>query len=185
MPFEFKKLELPEIILITPRIFRDERGYFLETYKHSDFAKAGITEDFIQDNVSSSGKNALRGLHYQKNPDAQGKLVRCSKGEVLDVAVDIRKNSPRYGKWVSVILSENKNILYIPAGFAHGYQAISGCAEVLYKTTKEYSPENERGIIWNDPDIGVKWNSKEPLLSAKDRLLPPLKDADNNFTFRG
>lgn len=168
-------------MLITPRICRDERGFFIETYKYSDFAKAGITENFVQDAVSFSGRNVLRGLHYQKNPGAQGKLIRCSKGRVLDVAVDLRKDSPTYAKWVSVILSENENMLYVPAGFAHGFQVMGECAEVLYRMTKEYSPENERGVIWNDPALGIKWNSEDPTLSPKDRLLPSLKNADNDF----
>ena len=162
------------MLLITPRI--SGRKGFIETYRRSDFAKAGITEDFVQDAVSSSGKNVLRGLHYQKTPDAQGNLIRCSKGKILDVAVDLRKDSPTYAKWVSIILAENEDMLYVPAGFAHGFQVVSDCAEVLYRMTREYSPENERGVVWNDPTLAIQWHSKNPILSPKDRLLPPLKN---------
>ena len=132
MPFEFKRLEIPDVILITPKVFTDERGFFIETYQKDDFAKAGITGEFVQQNHSKSIKGVLRGLHYQKEPYAQAKLVRCIKGEIFDVAVDIRKNSPTFGKYVSVILSEeNKKMLYIPRGFAHGFEVISDEAEVI------------------------------------------------------
>ncbi|MBI4689729.1 MAG: dTDP-4-dehydrorhamnose 3,5-epimerase [Nitrospirae bacterium] len=182
MPFEFKRLSLPEIILITPRVFRDERGFFVEIYKYSDFAEAGIREFFVQDNHSKSAKYVLRGLHYQKNPAAQGKLMRCLKGKIFDVAVDIRKGSPRYAQWVGAELSEeNNHMLYVPPGFAHGFIALSDIVEVLYKCTSEYSPENESGIIWNDPDINITWPAKEPVLIEKDNQLPLLRNADNNF----
>ena len=184
MPFDFKRLSIPEVILIIPRIFSDERGCFMETYKYSDFANLGIKERFVQDNYSKSAKNVLRGLHYQKNPDAQGKLVRCLKGEIFDVAVDIRKGSPTYGQWVGVELSEENNLmLYIPPAFAHGFVVLSDSAETVYKCTAEYSPENERGIIWNDPDIKIQWPVKEPILSDRDKKYPALKHADNNFEY--
>jgi len=186
MPFDFVQLEIPGLTLIKPRQFGDNRGLFLELYKYSDFVKAGIGEHFMQDNYSSSTKGTLRGLHYQKNPKAQGKLVSCVKGRIYDVAIDIRKGSSYYGKWSAVKLTEeNKYLLYVPPGFAHGFQVISDTAEVMYKCTEEYSPENDRGIIWNDPDINVLWPLKAPLLSAKDKSHPLLTDADNNFGFNG
>lgn len=182
MPFSFKNLLIPEIILIEPKVFVDERGFFMEIYKRSDFVNHGIKEYFVQDNYSRSSKNVLRGLHYQKNPKAQGKLVKCISGRIFDVAVDIRKNSSTYGKWVSADLSsENNCMLYIPQGFAHGFVVLSDYAEILYKCTEEYSVENDRGIIWNDPDIKIKWPIENPILSEKDQKNPLLKDADNNF----
>lgn len=184
MPFKFSRLEIPDIILVEPLSFKDNRGVFMELYKYSDFARAGIKECFLQDNYSRSVKNVLRGLHYQKYPRAQGKLVRCLKGRVFDVAVDIRNGSPTYGRWVGVELSENNNImLYIPPAFAHGFVVLSNLAEVLYECTEEYSPEDDRGIIWNDPDIRINWPVKKPILSEKDRRHPLLKDADNNFRY--
>jgi dTDP-4-dehydrorhamnose 3,5-epimerase len=183
MPFTFTELEIPEVILIEPKVFGDDRGFFLETYKHSDFLKAGIVEHFVQDNYSRSVKDVLRGLHYQKNPQAQGKLVQCVKGRIFDVAADIRKGSSSYGKWLGLELSEdNKQMLYIPAGFAHGFLVLSEFAEVMYKCTKEYSPEEDRGVIWNDPEINVAWPVADPILSEKDRAHPFLKHADNNFS---
>ncbi|MFO0753897.1 MAG: dTDP-4-dehydrorhamnose 3,5-epimerase [Thermodesulfovibrionales bacterium] len=185
MPFEFMRLALPEVILIAPRLFPDDRGFFMEVYKHSDFLKAGIPEHFVQDNHSQSSLAVLRGLHYQKDPAAQGKLVRCLRGKIYDVAVDIRKGSPRYGKWVSAELSgENNHQLYVPPGFAHGFVVLTHTAEIMYKCTEEYSPENDRGIRWNDPDINVIWPVQEPILSEKDKRHPSLRDADNNFLFR-
>ncbi len=184
MPFNFKKQIIPEIILIKLDVFTDERGYFMETYKHSDFAEAGILEYFVQDNCSKSLQFVLRGLHYQKNPKAQGKLVYCSKGKIFDVAVDIRKGSPTYAQWVAIELSEdNDSVLYIPPGFAHGFIVLSKTAEVIYKCTEEYSPENDRGIIWNDPDIKIIWPVENPVLSEKDKKLPTLRAADNNFRY--
>jgi dTDP-4-dehydrorhamnose 3,5-epimerase len=185
MPFKFAPMEIPEVILIEPRLFPDERGFFMETYKKTDYEKAGINHVFVQENQSLSTKDTLRGLHYQKNPNAQGKLIRSLKGEIYDVAVDIRIESPTYGKYVSAILSdENKHLIYIPAGFAHGFCVLSKEAEVCYLTTGIYSPEHERGIIWNDPDLGIDWPIKEPVLSEKDLKNPTLKKADNNFQFR-
>lgn len=184
MPFHFKRLSIPEIILIEPKIFHDERGCFIEVYKYSDFAQFGIEESFVQDNHTKSKKNVLRGLHYQKNPRAQGKLVRCLRGKIFDVAVDIREGSSTFGQWIGMELSEENNrMLYIPPAFAHGFVVLSDTADVIYKCTKEYSPENDRGIIWNDPDISIKWPVENPVISEKDRKLPLLKDADKNFVF--
>jgi len=183
MPFKFKNLEIPDVILIEPQIFKDERGFFMEAYKESDFKRFGIEEDFVQDNHSKSKKNVLRGLHYQISPMEQAKLVRCIKGKVFDVAVDIRKDSPHYGKWVGEYLSyENKNLFFIPAGFAHGYLVLGEEAEIIYKVTKEYSPEHDRGIIWNDPNINVDWPIENtPVLSKKDSKLPLLENAEIVF----
>jgi len=178
MPFDFERLVIPEVVRVKPKVFADQRGFFMETYKYSDFAAFGIKEQFVQDNHSRSTKGVLRGLHYQKNPKAQGKLVRVVVGEVFDVAVDIRKGSTTYGKWVGERLSaENKRMLYIPTGFAHGFCVLSDVAEVLYKTTEEYSPVHDAGIRWNDPEIGIHWPIEEPILSAKDAALPPLRKA--------
>jgi dTDP-4-dehydrorhamnose 3,5-epimerase len=183
MPFEFNHVELPGLVLVHPQVLGDDRGFFLELYKHTDFARAGIKEHFVQDNYSKSAKGVLRGLHYQKFPKAQGKLVMCMKGRIYDVAVDIRKGSPQYGKWVGIELSEeNRLMLFVPPGFAHGFQVLSETAEVLYKCTEEYSPANDRGIIWNDPELNIAWPLKNGLLSGKDKVHPLLRDADNNFT---
>lgn len=182
--FEFRPLTIPGLILVKPRIFRDDRGYFLETYKYADFAGVGIAETFVQDNFSRSAGNVLRGLHYQKDPSAQGKLVKCLKGAIYDVAVDLRKGSPFYGKWAAIELSEENNLmLYVSPGFAHGFLVLSESADVLYKCTKEYSPQDDRGVIWNDPDISVEWPVRNPVLSDKDIGHPALKDADNNFVY--
>ncbi|MBI4656271.1 MAG: dTDP-4-dehydrorhamnose 3,5-epimerase [Elusimicrobia bacterium] len=178
MSFKFKKLEIPEIILIEPSVFADSRGFFFETYKYPDFEQSGIKDSFVQDNHAISVKNALRGLHYQKSPAAQAKLVRCIKGEILDVAVDIRKSSKTFKKWVKALLSEqNKHMLYIPEGFAHGYLTLSEYSEILYKASREYSGEHEAGIIWNDPDLNIDWQIKAPILSDRDLNLLFLKDA--------
>lgn len=178
MPFNFKRMEIPDVILVKPQVFGDSRGFFLESYQKSVFYDNGIDVEFSQDNHSKSTKGVLRGLHYQKNPKAQAKLVRCSRGKILDVAVDIRKASATFGKWVGAILSEeNKEMLFIPAGFAHGFVVLSDEAELLYKASNEYSPENDRGIRWNDPDIAVNWGINfEPLISEKDSKQPFLKD---------
>jgi len=177
-------MDIPGPLLIEPKVFGDDRGFFLEIYKHSEFINAGVPEHFVQDNFSRSAKGVLRGLHYQKDPRAQGKLVRCMKGSIFDVAVDIRKGSPTYARWAGLELSERNNLmLYVPAGFAHGFLTLSETAEVLYKCTAEYSPVDDRGIIWNDPDINIAWGEKAPLLSAKDGLLPILRKAENNFRY--
>ena len=184
MPFDFERLSISEVILVKPRVFGDERGFFVETYKHSEFVQGGIPEHFVQDNYSKSALGVLRGLHYQRHPKAQGKLVRCVKGTILDIAVDIRKGSPTYAKWVGRELSETNNLMmYVPAGFAHGFVVLSEFAEVLYKCTEEYSPPDDRGVIWNDPDINIQWQVRVPALSGKDKVLPRLRDADTNFEY--
>jgi dTDP-4-dehydrorhamnose 3,5-epimerase len=184
MPFTFKRLSIPDVILIEPRIFADARGFFVETYKYSDFLNIGIREQFVQDNHSRSAHRILRGLHYQKDPHAQGKLVQCIKGNIFDVAVDIRKGSPTFGRWDGVELSEEDHrMLYVPPGFAHGFVVLSGSADVVYKCTGEYSQADDRGIIWNDPDINIQWPVSDPVLSEKDMKLPLLRDADNNYEY--
>ncbi|MBF0517682.1 MAG: dTDP-4-dehydrorhamnose 3,5-epimerase [Nitrospirae bacterium] len=178
MPFEFERLGIPDVVLVTPRVFPDDRGFFKELYKYSDFAAFGIKERFVQDNFSKSSKHVLRGLHYQMYPKAQGKLVLCQRGEILDVAVDIRAGSKTFGRWVSAVLTgENHKMLYVPPGFAHGFVVLSDTVEVVYKCTDEYSPKDDRGIIWNDPDININWDVTAPLVSDKDAKLPRLKDA--------
>ncbi|MBN2402975.1 MAG: dTDP-4-dehydrorhamnose 3,5-epimerase [Spirochaetes bacterium] len=178
MPFDFKKLEIDGLVLIEPRIFKDERGFFLESYKRSDFVANGIEYNFLQDNHSLSGRNVIRGLHYQHAPKAQGKLVRVMTGSVWDVAVDIRRSSPTYLKWLSVELSgENNKMLFIPPGFAHGFLALTDNVHLVYKCTEEYDPKLDTGIRWDDPDIGVKWPVADPIISSKDAVLPLLKDA--------
>jgi len=169
-----------EILIIEPRVFGDERGFFFESFNHRLFQeKTGLSLTFVQDNHSRSAKNVLRGLHYQiKQP--QGKLVRVAVGEVFDVAVDVRKSSPTFGKWAGTILSaENKRQLWVPPGFAHGFLVLSESADFLYKATDYYAPEHERSIIWNDPDIGIDWPLRgEPILAAKDRAGLSLKGAE-------
>lgn len=182
MPFKFHRLEIPEVILVEAQAFPDERGSFMESFKESIFSENGIKTKFVQDNFSHSIKGVLRGLHYQKNPKAQAKLVMVTSGEIFDVAVDIRKDSKTYGKWVGETLSsQNHKLLYVPEGFAHGFYVTSDTADVLYKVNSEYSPENERGIIWNDPDLSIKWPTDKPIVIQKDLQLSTLKNADNNF----
>jgi dTDP-4-dehydrorhamnose 3,5-epimerase len=177
MTFEFKKLEIPDVILIKPKVFEDERGFFMETYKKEDFdEKAGIKGEFIQDNHSKSKYGVLRGLHFQKQPYAQAKIVRCVRGEIYDVAVDLRKNSPTFGNHAGVNLSEdNKYQLYVPGGCAHGFLVLSDAAEVIYKVDNVYAPDYESGLIWNDPDVNIPWPSDNPNLSQKDQQLPRLR----------
>lgn len=184
MPFTFTRLGIPEVVLIKPETFVDERGFFMETYSYKYFAAFGIKDGFVQDNHSLSKGFVLRGLHYQKEPMAQAKLVRCTRGAIFDVAADIRKGSPTYGLWVGAELSEeNKLQLYVPRGFAHGFCALSEKTEVVYKVDSLYSPGDERGIIYNDPDLSITWPLNNPLLSAKDAKHPLLKNADNDFTY--
>jgi len=169
----YEKLALPEVVLFTPRVFGDERGFFFESFSEREFAEAtGLDLRFVQDNHSKSVKGVLRGLHYQLPPHPQGKLVRVVQGAVFDVAVDIRKSSPNFGKWVGATLSaDNKQQLWIPPGFAHGFVTLTDNAEFLYKTTDFYAPQCERSIAWNDPSIGIDWHyDAEPQLSAKDLL---------------
>lgn len=172
--------EIPEVLIIEPRVFGDDRGFFYESFNQSVWEeKTGLKSIFVQDNHSRSGKNVLRGLHYQiQHP--QGKLVRVCLGEVYDVAVDLRKTSPTFGKWVGVVLSaENKRQLWVPEGFAHGFLVLSEVAEFLYKTTDYWYMEHERSIIWNDPDLGIEWPLQgEPVLAKKDAEAMPLASAD-------
>lgn len=157
MAFTFEKTKLPGVVIIQPQVFGDSRGYFMETYKKCDFVAAGIDKEFVQDNESSSTKGVLRGLHFQKE-HTQAKLVRVTKGEVFDVAVDVRPGSSTYGQWAGAILNaEQKNMLYIPEGFAHGFLVLSDVAEFVYKCTDVYYPASEGGIPWNDPTIAVEW----------------------------
>ena len=184
MAFSFKKLSIPEVILVETQSFSDHRGFFLENFKTSSFVSNGINTKFVQDNVSHSLHGVLRGLHYQKNPKVQAKLVTVLRGEIFDVAIDIRKNSPTFGQWIGEILSdENHKSLYIPEGFAHGFCVLSAEADVIYKVNNEYSPENERGILWNDPQIDIMWPIDTPLLHEKDSALPILEDADIDFIY--
>lgn len=182
MAFRFQRLELPEVLLIEPEVHRDSRGWFCETYKRSEFARFGLEAPLVQENHSFSLAGVLRGLHYQNPPRAQGKLVRAVAGEIFDVAVDIRKDSCTYKRWVAVHLSaENRRMLYIPPGFAHGFCVVSEVAEVVYQTTEEYAPELEAGIRWNDPELGIEWPVRQPILSPRDATLPLLAEADNQF----
>jgi dTDP-4-dehydrorhamnose 3,5-epimerase len=179
MPFEFQKTEISDVILIKPKIFGDRRGFFIESYKESEFKNFGIIDNFIQDNHSSSARGVLRGLHYQLSPYAQGKVVRCIRGAIFDVAVDIRKKSPSFGRWVGYKLdSKIHHMLYIPPGFAHGFYTLEENTEVMYKVTAEYAPQYDRGIIWNDPDIGIQWPEGKVTLSEKDSGLPKLCNAE-------
>jgi len=178
MPFDFIQCELPGIVIVAPKVFDDNRGFFLETYKQSEFAENGIADEFCQDNHSLSAKHVLRGLHFQVFPAAQAKLVRVVRGAAWDVAVDIRRDSATFKKWFAVELSEaNRKMLYIPEGFAHGFVAMTDDTHLIYKCSREYSPAHDAGIIWNDPEIGIDWPVDDPLLSDKDRALPELKDA--------
>ena len=182
----FTKTNLDGVVIVEPKVFGDSRGWFMETYSQSKFNEAGINLNFIQDNHSfSATKGTLRGLHYQLNPKAQTKLVRCTKGAIFDVAVDIRKGSPTFGEWFGIELSaENKKQLLVPKGYAHAFMTLTDDVEVQYKVDELYSPEHDRGIIWNDPAIGIEWPIDiKPVLSQKDEVAPLLNDADNNFEF--
>ncbi|MBP1934425.1 dTDP-4-dehydrorhamnose 3,5-epimerase [Ammoniphilus resinae] len=178
---------LPGVLVIEPKVFGDHRGWFMETYSEEKFREAGLDLKFVQDNQSfSATKGTLRGLHYQLAPKAQTKLVRCTRGRIFDVAVDIRKGSPTFGKWFGIELSEgNKKQLLVPKGFAHGFMTLTDDVEVQYKVDELYAPECDRGIIWNDPTIGVEWPVElaEPVLSAKDQAAPSILDAENNFVY--
>ena len=170
--------EIPEVLIIEPKIFGDDRGFFFESFNQKAFTeKTGVTAEFVQDNHSKSSKNVLRGLHYQiQHP--QGKLLRVVSGEIFDVAVDVRKSSATFGKWVGCMLSaKNKRQFWVPAGFAHGFLVVSETAEVLYKTTEYYAPSHERCILWNDPDLAIDWplDGGQPILSAKDQAGQTLK----------
>ena len=178
MPFEFERQSIKDVILVKPKVFGDNRGFFMESYKKSEFAANGIDVEFNQDNHSKSSAHVLRGLHYQEAPHGQAKLVRCGRGRIYDVAVDIRPDSETFGKYVKVELSEeNKYMLFIPEGFAHGFVVLSDEAELLYKASGEYCPEADRGILWSDKDINIDWEIDfEPVLSEKDRNQPSLKE---------
>jgi dTDP-4-dehydrorhamnose 3,5-epimerase len=178
---QFEPTEIPDVVLIRPQVFGDERGFFLESWQERKFATAGLTARFVQDNHSRSARYTLRGLHYQiRSP--QGKLIRVVTGTVFDVAVDIRRSSPTFSRWVGVVLSEqNHAMLWVPPGFAHGFLALSESADVLYRCTDFYAPGYERTIRWDDPDVGVKWplpNGVEPVLSAKDMVAGGFRDAE-------
>ena len=184
MPFEFRSTQIPGVMIVKPRSFQDGRGLFMEIYKMSEFSANGINERFVQDNYSRSLRGVLRGLHYQKRPRAQAKLITALRGEIFDVAVDIRRGSPTYGRWIGKILSARDGcLLYIPVGFAHGFCVLSEEAGVVYKVTAEYAPELDRGIVWNDPEIGIRWPIHNPTLSPKDAELPSLESSDNDFLY--
>jgi dTDP-4-dehydrorhamnose 3,5-epimerase len=173
---KFSPADIPDVLIIEPRVFRDERGFFLETYHEKKFQDGGVDAQFVQDNHSRSVKDTLRGLHAQRRRP-QGKLVRAVVGEIFDVAVDIRPHSPTFGRWVGVTLSaENFRQLYVPPGFAHGFCVVSETAEVIYKCTALYDPSDELGVAWDDPDIGIQWPTRTPLLSPKDAAAPRLRD---------
>ena len=179
------KTEISGVFIIEPGVFEDSRGFFKETYERNRYADAGLAEEFVQDNLSRSCRGTLRGMHYQiQHP--QAKLVQVFQGEIFDVAVDLRRNSPQFGKWVGIRLSEsNHRQLYVPEGFAHGFCVLSDEANVAYKVTGgEYTPDSERGVIWNDPDIGIRWPLGTPLISERDAMLPPLKEADHDFVLQ-
>ncbi len=183
MTLNFQKMKIPDVVLIEPEYYDDERGSFAETYKLSEFKQFGIDKQFVQVNQSRSKKNVLRGLHYQLEPMSQGKLVQVANGEIFDVAVDIRKESPYYKKWVSMSLSSaNKKMLYVPEGFAHGFCVLSDHADVIYYCTKEYAPGSDRGIVWNDSALNIDWPVKNPILSKKDSQLSVLGKYENNFS---
>ena len=176
----YRKLKIPSVIVMEPKIYKDERGFFYESFNENNFLKeVGIKINFVQDNHSFSKKNVLRGLHYQVQ-NTQGKIIRVTKGKILDIAVDIRKSSETFGQWVGVELSEKNNFqVWIPEGFAHGFYILSDEAEVMYKATNFYSPKDERSILWSDPSIGIDWGLKNvPIISTKDQEGLLLKDAE-------
>lgn len=179
------KTELEGVYILEPKVFGDNRGWFMESYSKKVFKEIGLDITFVQDNHSYSAlKGTLRGLHFQNNPMAQTKLVRCTRGKILDVAVDLRKGSPTYKKWVAVELSdENKRQLLIPKGFAHGFITLTDNVEVQYKVDEYYSKEHDRSIRFDDPEIGVNWGIDTPILSEKDKSAPLLKNSDCNFTY--
>jgi dTDP-4-dehydrorhamnose 3,5-epimerase len=182
---EIEHFSIPTIALIKPTVFEDSRGYFFESYSKNKFIEAGIHDDFVQSNQSLSQKGVLRGLHFQIPPFAQSKLVRVIKGSVLDVAVDIRKNSPTYGEHISLVLSEhNKHMLYIPEGFAHGFLTLEDETIFSYKCGNVYSKESERGIMWNDKQLAIDWNITNPILSAKDELNVSFIDFESPFDYK-
>jgi dTDP-4-dehydrorhamnose 3,5-epimerase len=177
MPFSFKPTALPGVTIIEPTVFRDDRGFLMETYKKSEFAAAGIDVDFVQENLSQSIAGTLRGLHLQRAPKAQAKLVRVLEGEIFDVAADVRPDSPTYGVWVGAVLSgENRRSIFLPPGYAHAFCVISANAQVLYHTTHEYTPELEWGVRWDDPLLAIRWPCETPRLSERDQRWPFLPE---------
>ncbi len=175
---KIKKSDIPGVLILTPQVFGDERGFFLESYNRKVFKRAGIERDFVQDNHSKSSRGVLRGLHYQRN-FPQGKLIRVLQGEVLDVVVDIRRGSPTFSKWISILISaENKRQVWIPEGMAHGFVVLSETAEFFYKVTDYYHPEDEAGVRWDDPQLNIDWQVKTPQLSEKDAKLPLMAEAE-------
>lgn len=184
---KFKKIEthLEGVYILEPTVFEDHRGFFMESYNKKDFEEIGLFFDFVQDNHSLSvHANVLRGLHFQLNPKAQTKVVRCLKGAIYDVVVDLRKNSPTFGKWIGIILTEhNKRQIVVPKGFAHGVLTLVPNTEILYKVDEYYSPEYDRSIRWDDPDFGINWPTKNPILSDKDKNAPFLRDILNEINF--
>ncbi len=185
MPFKFSDREIPGVKMIEYRKLDDPRGFFMETYRWREFADNGIALPFVQDNLSRSIRGVVRGMHYQKEPAAQGKLVQVLRGAVYDVGVDIRTGSPTYGKWIGEVLSdENRKMLYLPPGIAHGFCVLSEEVDFFYKVTVDYAPGLDRGFAWNDPEIGIEWPVSDPILSDRDRRLPPLRGADNNCVYR-
>jgi len=182
MAFIFEPQTVPDVVKIIPEVHGDDRGFFLEIFKSGAFAAGGLDVSFVQFNHSKSQQNVLRGLHYQLAPYAQGKLVTVVSGAIFDVAVDIRKSSPTFGKWAGIELSASEHaMIYVPPGFAHGFAVLGGEAEIIYYNTKEYAHEHERGIKWNDPELGITWPVQNPILSGKDTEYPPLAQAEMNF----
>ena len=180
---KFEELELKDLILISPNVFGDERGFFMETYNKNTFMSSGLNMEFVQDNHSKSSAGVLRGLHFQQHPYAQGKLVRATKGSIWDIVVDIRKDSPTYKRVAKVLLDDkDKRMLYVPVGFAHGFVSIEDC-EVQYKCTNLYHKGSEGGIRWDDPKLNIDWGIENPLVSTKDQELPYLDEIESSLTF--
>jgi len=179
---EIIKTEIEDLLIIKPKVFEDSRGYFYESFNKEAFLAAGIDVEFVQDNQSLSSKGVLRGLHFQNPPFEQGKLIRVISGSVIDVAVDIRKNSPTYGKWVAVELSaENKLMFWLPPGFAHGFATLEDNTTFFYKCTGLYNADSEGSILWNDPDLNIDWKLSDPILSEKDKLCPRFRELESQF----
>ncbi len=184
MPFSFSPTVLDGVILVQSRIFEDDRGYFREGFKASEFAAAGLPTEFVQDNTSRSRRGVVRGIHYQTDPHAQGKLVGVTQGSVIDVAVDLRVGSPTYGQWMAEELTDdNGKMLWIPVGFGHGFSVLSDYADLVYKCTDEFDAKADGGIAWNDPDLAIDWKVSDPIVSDKDVALPRLSDAKPGFVW--
>ena len=182
MSFTFEPQAIRDLVLVRRRLHKDERGTFSETYRRRAFEEFGITHDFVQDNTVFSKKDVLRGLHYQLPPHAQGKLVSVVRGEILDVTLDLRRGEASCGRWVATHLtSEGGEMLWVPPGSAHDYLVLSETADVTYKVTAAYEPSSDRGVLWNDPNLGIQWPISDPVMSERDRVLPPLSEAENPF----